>query len=153
MLRNQNVVFYCISKRKPSAAYNQQATTNIISIEKEGKLPDNSKCEAFIDGERVPGGDRSGFPALRTGNCGCSGGTCRGVQLREQTEPKPLFAECERWRRSRDGCRAQYQGRGAFFGWQTMKCRHQMECEDDRKVAMHKSNQCCSWIQCMQTNL
>ena len=139
VIRNENIEFYCASKTKPSAAYNQQATTNIISIVKEGKLPNSSKCEAFIDGERIPGGDRSKFPELPTDNCGCGGGPCRGVKLSEQTEPKPLFAQYKRWRRSRDGCRAQYQGRGAFFGWQTMKCRHQMECEDDRKVAMHKS--------------
>lgn len=121
VLRNRNVVFYCISKKKPSAAYNQQATTNIISIVKEGKLPDDTKCEAFIGGMRIPGGDRSNFPNLPDG-------------LREQLEPEPLFSQCKRWRKSRDGCRAQYQGRGAFIGWQTMARRHQMECEDERKV-------------------
>ena len=36
-------------------------------IMKHGKLPDNSKCEAFLDGKRVPGGDRTGFPDLPEG--------------------------------------------------------------------------------------
>jgi hypothetical protein len=35
------------------------------------------------------------------------------------------------------GCAAQYQGKSAFFGWQSMKSRHGMECEDRRKVTMH----------------
>ena len=125
VLRNENIVFYCISKCKPSAAYNQQATTNIISIMKEGKLPDSSKYEAFINGKRIPGGDRSMFPDLPKG------------KLQEQENPEPLFPECNRWRRSRDGCAAQYQGKTAFYGWQTMAARHQMECEDERKV-MHR---------------
>ena len=134
VLRNENVVFYCISKRKPSAAYNQQATKNIISIMKHGKLPADSKCEAFTDGERIAGGDRSNFPDLPVG------------KLREQMMPVPLFARCKRWRRSRDGCRGQYQGRGAFYGWQTMTRRHEMECEDDRKVKKQGTSHYCHLI-------
>ena len=34
---------------------------------KNGKLPDDSKCEAFLDGKRVPGGDRTGVPDLPEG--------------------------------------------------------------------------------------
>ena len=67
VLRNTNVVVYCMSKAKASAAYNQTATSNIISIVKNGRLPDNSKCEAFMEGKRIPGGDRSGFPELPIG--------------------------------------------------------------------------------------
>ena len=67
VLRNRNVVVYCFSKAKASAAYNHTATTNIISIVKEGRLPDSSKCEAFLDGKRIPGGDRTGFPELPEG--------------------------------------------------------------------------------------
>ena len=67
VLRNTNVVVYCMSKAKASAAYNQAATSNIISIVKDGRLPDNSKCEAFMEGKRVPGGNRTGFPELPIG--------------------------------------------------------------------------------------
>ena len=56
VLRPENVVVYCFSKAKPSAAYNQEATANILSILKHGKLPDDSRCEAFMEGERIPGG-------------------------------------------------------------------------------------------------
>ena len=61
---HDNVVIYCSSKAKASAAYNQQVTTNIISIVKDGKLPDASKCEVFLDQKRIPGGDKTGHPAL-----------------------------------------------------------------------------------------
>ena len=52
-----NVVIYCFSKAKGSDAYNQQATTDIISIVKYGKMPDDSKCEAFLNQKKIPGGD------------------------------------------------------------------------------------------------
>jgi hypothetical protein len=50
---------------------------------------------------------------------------------------EPLYPGVKRWRRSRDGCAAQYQGKGAFFGWQSMMSRHGIECEDRRKISMH----------------
>ena len=56
-----------MSKVKASAAYNHTATSNIIPIVKNGTLPDNSKCEAFMEGEKIPGGDQSGFPELPIG--------------------------------------------------------------------------------------
>ena len=55
---------YCFRKEKVSAAYNQQATTNIIYTIRQGKLPDNSKREAVLNGKQIPGGDRTGFPLL-----------------------------------------------------------------------------------------
>ena len=55
---------YGMSKAKASAAYNQTVTSNIISIVIDGRLPDDSKCEAFMEGKRIPGGDRTGFPEL-----------------------------------------------------------------------------------------
>ena len=55
-------------------------------------------------------------------------------ELQEQEKPEPLFPECNRWIRSRDGCAAQYQGKTAVYGWQIMAARHQMECEDERKL-------------------
>ena len=67
VLRNRNVVVYGMSKAKASAAYNQTVTSNIISIVKDGRLPDDSKCEAFMEGKRIPGGDRTGFPELPIG--------------------------------------------------------------------------------------
>ena len=67
VLQPENVVVFCFSKAKPSAAYNQQATTNIISIFKHGEFPKDSRCEAFLDGKRIPGGDRRGFPDLPDG--------------------------------------------------------------------------------------
>ena len=71
VLRNKNVVVYAFSKAKASAAYNQTVTSNIISIVKYGKLPDDSKCEAFMGGSRIPGGDRTGFPELPEGEHKC----------------------------------------------------------------------------------
>ena len=124
VLRPENIVVFCFSKAKASAAYNQQATTNIISIMKTGKLPVGSKCEAFYCGKRIEGGDRTGFPPLPD-------------KLNEWTDMEPLYSDLRRWRRSRDGCAAQYQGKGAFLGWQTMKARHSIECEDRRKITMH----------------
>ena len=125
VLRPENVVVYAFSKAKASAAYNQFATTNIMSIVKSGILPDNSRCEAFLDGKRVPGGDRGGFPDLPEG------------KLSEWEAKEPLFPQVKRWRRSRDGCAAHYQGKGAFRGWQTMQARHGIICEDRRKQSMH----------------
>ena len=125
VIRPENVVIYCFSKAKGSAAYNQQATSNIISIVKCGKLPDGSKCEAFLDQKRIPGGDTSGHPALPQ------------AKLSGWEVMAPLYAEVERWHRSRDGCGAQYQGKGAFRGWQTMTARHGIICEDQHKVTMH----------------
>ena len=63
---------------------------------KNGKLPDDSKCEAFLDGKRVPGGDRNGVPDLPEG------------KLVEYDNLRPLKADVRRWRRSRDGCAGQY---------------------------------------------
>ena len=55
---------HAFGKAKGSAAYNQTATTNLISIIKYGKLPDDTKCEAFLDKKRIPGGDQSEYPDL-----------------------------------------------------------------------------------------
>ena len=125
VLRPENVVIYCFSKAKSSAAYNQQSTSNIISIIKHGILPDNVKCEAFLGRKRIPGGDRMSFPSLD------------GDKLDEWENMPPLYPQVKRWRRSRDGCAAQYQGKGAFLGWQTMMARHGIICEDRRKISMH----------------
>ena len=124
VLRPENVVAYAFSKAKSSAAYNQFATSNIISIVKYGKLPDESRCEAFLERKRIKGGNRDNLSALPTG-------------LSEWESDIPLYKEITRWRRSRDGCAAQYQGKGAFRGWQTMTARHGIICEDRRKVTMH----------------
>ena len=59
-----NVVLYCLSKAKGSAAYNQQVTTNIIYIDKNGELPNDSRCEPFLDRKRIPSGNTAGFPDL-----------------------------------------------------------------------------------------
>ena len=66
VLRPNNVFVFCFSQEKASAAYNQMATNNIILIIKHGRLPEFSRCEAFINGKRIPGGDRHGFPDLPT---------------------------------------------------------------------------------------
>ena len=107
-----NVVVYSFSKAKASAAYNQFATTNIISIIKHGSLPDDSRCEAFLDGKRLPGGNREDFPDLPED------------KLSEWESKQPLYPQVNRWCRSRDGCAVQYQEKGAFRGWQTMQARH-----------------------------
>ena len=125
VLRPENVVVYAFGKAKGSAAYNQSATSIIISIVKNGRIPDGIKCEAFLDGKRLPGGDQSDFPELPEG------------KLSEWESDQPLYPQVQRWRRSRDGCAAQYQGKGAFRGWQTMQARHGIVCEDRRKVTMH----------------
>ena len=58
-------------------------------------------------------------------------------RLTEWENLEPLKANAKRWRRSRDGCAAQYQGRKSFQGWQTMKTRHDIECKDKRKPSKH----------------
>ena len=125
VIRPENVVFYCFSKAKGSAAYNQQATANIISIIKTGRLPTGSKSEAFYEQKRILGGDLTSHPALQEG------------KLAEWENMEPFYPDVKRWYRSRDGCGAQYQGKGAFRGWQTMNQRHGIICEDRRKVTMH----------------
>ena len=134
VIRPDNVVIYCFGKAKGSAAYNQEATTNIISIIKSGKLPNGSKCEAFLDGKRIPGGDRSVHPPLP---CEKLPDCENMIVLTDYDSLEPLYPQLTRWRRSRDGCAAQYQGKGAFRGFQTMTARHGIVCEDRRKVTMH----------------
>ena len=97
----ENVVVYCFGKAKGSAAYNQTATLNIISIIKEGKLPDDSKCEAFLNMRRIPGGNMNGCPELPEGG-----------KLSDLESLEPLYGEAQRWRQSHDGCATQYQGSG-----------------------------------------
>ena len=84
VLRPENVVVFCFSNAKGSAAYNQQATTNIISIVKIGQLPDGSHCEAFLGGKRIEGGVRHGFPPLSSDKLG------------EWSDMQPLFAQVKR---------------------------------------------------------
>ena len=86
VLRAENVVVYAFSKAKASAAYNQYSTTNIMSIIKHGKLPDDSKCEAFLDGRRIPGGVRDGFPDLPQD------------KLSEWVTCSPLYPNIQRYR-------------------------------------------------------
>ena len=126
-LRAQNVVIYAFSKAKPSAAYDAVANEVILSVLKEGKLPDNCKCEAFIDKKRVPGGDRSSHPPLPDDPDGLS----------DVVSLEPLFEHVRRWRRWRDGCRGQYQGRNAFLAWQRMTAKHGFPFEDCRNPADH----------------
>ena len=85
VLRPDNVVIYCFSKAKSSATYNQQATTTIISIIKDGELPEDSRCEAFLERKRIPGGNRTGFPDLPD------------EKLSEWEEMPPLFPDVKRW--------------------------------------------------------
>ena len=101
---------------KGSAAYNQFSTSIIISIVKDGRIPDGVKCEAFLDGKRLPGGDKSDFPEPPEG------------KLSIWESDQPLYSHVRRWRSSRDGCAAQYQGNGAFRGWQTMQAQHVTLC-------------------------
>ena len=106
VLRPHNVIICYFGKAKGSAAYNQTATTNIISIIKQGKLPDDSKCEAFLSMNRIPGGNRDGCPDLPEGG-----------KLSDLETPHPLYSEARIWHRSRDGFAAQYQGKAALIGW------------------------------------
>ena len=95
MLRPENVVVYAFGgKAKGSGAYNQFVTTIIISIVKNGRIPDGIKCEAFLDGKRLPGGDQSDFPELPEG------------KLSEWESDQPLYSQVLRWMRrpiSREG--------------------------------------------------
>ncbi len=79
---------YCFIKANKSVAYNQQATTNIISIVKHGKLPADSRCEAFIERKRIPGGNWTDFPDLPEG------------KLMDVDSMEPLFENVKRWSRS-----------------------------------------------------
>ena len=49
VLRPKNMVLYCFNKAKPSATYNQQATTNIMSIFQHGVFLEESRYEVFLD--------------------------------------------------------------------------------------------------------
>ena len=101
---------------------------------KTGELPDGSKCEAFINGKRVPGGDRSSHPPLPTEKLP----DCENmVVLCDCESMDPLYPGMKRFYRSRDGCACQYQGNGVFCFFQTMTARHGVVCEDRRKVTMH----------------
>ena len=67
VLRPDNFVVLCFSQEKAITAYNQTATNNIILIMKDGRLLDDIKCEAFMEGKRIPGGDWTGCPELPIG--------------------------------------------------------------------------------------
>jgi len=47
VIRPENDVVYCFSKAKASAAYNQQATANIIAIVKDRKKPKTANVKPF----------------------------------------------------------------------------------------------------------
>ena len=96
-----------------------------MSIAKDGKMPCDCKCEAFLDQKRIPVGDTTGHPALPEG------------KLSEWGSMEPLFADVKRWRPSCDGCAAQYQGKCAFRGMQTMTTRSGIICEDWCNVSIH----------------
>ena len=125
LLRAENVVVYAIGKEKPSAAYDAAVTRAVVSIVKEGRLPEGCKCEAFLDRMRIPGGDNSNAPDLPDG-------------LEDSPVPlEPLFAHVRRWIRWRDGCAAQYQGKSAFRFWQSFRASFGIEGEDCRNIAHH----------------
>jgi len=67
----------------------------------------------------------SSHPALQEG------------KLAEWENIEPFYPNVKIWYRSRDGCGAQYQGKCAFRGWQTMNQRHGIFCKDCRKITMH----------------
>ena len=92
---------------------------------KHGKLPEFIRCEAFIDCKRIPGGDRHSFLDLPTGK----------YKLTQHDNIQSLCLHMKKWRRSRDGCASQYQGKKSFRGQQIMSARHQMECKDTRNPA------------------
>ena len=50
---------------------------------------------------------------------------------------EPLNRNVKWWRRSRDGCAGQYQGKGAFRRWQMMKACHGLQSKDKQKPANH----------------
>jgi len=107
VLRPDNVVVYSFGKAKGSAAYTQTVTTNILSIIKEGKLPDDSKCEAFLNMGRIPGGNVDKFPQL------LEQGKLSYVETLET-----LYSDAQIWCQSCGGCAAQYQRKAPFIGYQ-----------------------------------
>jgi len=126
ILNAENVVVYAIGKEKPSAAYDAAVTRVVVSIVKDGKLPEGSTCEAFIEGVRVPGGGNSDAPELPD-----------GLSDSPAASLEPLFAHVQRWIRWRDGCAAQYQGRSAFRFWQSCRAMFGIDSEDCRNIAHH----------------
>ena len=122
-----------------------------------------TKCEAFMEMKRIPGGGRAGFLELPIGelkdesswisfnihsisiskSCFNSKPMVSAFllgklnilegRLSEWGHLEPLKRNIKRWRRSRDGCAGQYQGKGAFVGWKAMKARHRLECKDKQK--------------------
>ena len=62
-------------------------------------MPENSKCETFLAQKRVSGGDITGHPVLPQD------------KLSKWGMMEPFYPEWKRWRRSRDGVEAEYQGK------------------------------------------
>ena len=76
-----------------------------------GSVPANSKCEAFLDRQGIPGGDQMCFPDLA--DCTLSEDF---PNLSEWEVMEPPKRDKKRWHHSRDRCAAQSQGKGAFRG-------------------------------------
>ena len=67
---------------------------------------------------------------------------------------RPLFGDVRRIRRRRDGCAAQYQGRKAFRGWQSLKARTGCDlCEDCRNTKNHGKCTCDGLGHALKTNI
>ena len=67
---------------------------------------------------------------------------------------RPLFGDVRRIRRRRDVCAAQYQGRKAFRGWQSLKARTGCDlCEDCRNTKNHGKCTCDGLGHALKTNI
>ena len=95
---------YAFRKAKGSAAYNQIANTNLISIIKYGRLL--TKYGVFLDEKRILAGDQSECPNLLDSSLSESG----GLSVSECDSLELLYAETCRWRCNLDSCAAHYQG-------------------------------------------
>ena len=117
-----STVFFAMSKEKPGAGYDHTVYQDIIFILKHGCMHADSKGEAFINGARIPGSDKC--TALPDG-------------LVDVETIDPLFQEMQRVSRRRDGSKAQFQGKKAFRGMQTVQARLGIKQEDRRNPAYH----------------
>jgi hypothetical protein len=111
-----NCCYLRFSKAKRNAAYNHHTTTTIIFVVKCGKMPNNSKCEAFLTRR----------------------GSLETIQLAMLVYLKESCPNGSLWNLFmlmwNDG------GKGAFWVVQTMVARHGIVCKDCWKVTMHRKD-------------
>lgn len=114
-VRQHVSVVFAFSKQKGSAAYHATIQNEIVYVLNNGRAPEGSKLEWFSDGRRLLGSDRSRPLA-------------EGVV--DATEAQAFASQpIEHLWIKRDGCSAQFQGKGNFRNTQTYTSRTGVQCK------------------------